>query len=176
LLAGLAGNDGAVPSGSKLSTSDCQSADSVGKVACRALAGSGGIAGHCTTTGGKGSRTVAQPVSSSGSAYRLSLSQCGALGLGAGDFGKGLDTAGLFGSGKLFGIDGSSGKGCALGGMVAGLLGQLEVRTAQPPGLRAEGCQAQGQGSSCSLESNAGNHRNPAACAAANNAARFWNP
>jgi hypothetical protein len=99
LFAGLTGNDGAVPSGSKLSTSACQSADSVGKFVCRALAGSSGIAGHCTTTGGKGARTVAQPVSSSRGASSISLSLRGALGLFVDNIGKGLDTAGFLGSG-----------------------------------------------------------------------------
>jgi hypothetical protein len=105
--------DPPVASCNKLSTNFRHSSDSVGKPLCRALAGSGGITGHCTTTGGKGSGTLAQAVSSSRGASSISFSLCGALGLLVDDFGDGLDTARFFIAGIL---------GCLAGGYFAPLL------------------------------------------------------
>jgi hypothetical protein len=58
----------------------------------------------------------------------------------------------------LFGIDSSSGKGCALGGVGAGLFGQLKLRPPQAPRLRAKGGKAQCQGAGGCLEGEAANH------------------
>lgn len=132
----------------------------------RALDGSGGIAGGATTTGGKGGGTLAQAASSDSSASSISFCAGRALGLLVDDFGDGLDTAGLFGSGELFGVDSSGIQAGHMLGVLAGLLGELEVRTAQPPGLGAERGQAQGQGGGGQLEGEAGDHASTCSTAA----------
>lgn len=129
-----------------------------GSAGWRALGGSGGIAGGCTTTGGKGCGTLAQPASSNGSASSISFCTGRALGLCVDDFGDGLDTAGFLRSGELFGVDGCGVQAGHLLGVLAGLLGELEVGATEPPRLRAKGGQAQGQGCGCGLQGEAGDH------------------
>jgi hypothetical protein len=154
---------GRVEGCSKLSRSLVNPAEHVGehhsgRSGWRALGGSGGIAGGATTTGGKGCGTVPQAASSNGSASSISFCTGRPLGLMVDDFGDGLDTALLLGSGELFGVDSGGCEGGAFGGMGAGLLGELEVRTAQAPGLRTEGGKAQGQAGGGQLEGKAWDH------------------
>jgi hypothetical protein len=124
----------------------------------RALGGSGGIAGGCTTTGGKGGCTLAQAASSDSSPNSISLGTGRALGLLVDDFGDGLGTALLLGSGELFGVDGGSLQAGHLFGVLAALLGELEMGATEPPGLRAEGQQRQRKGCGGGLEGEAADH------------------